>query len=72
MLGEIKTKEERTIYLLTHACKALSKEKIYHLVYGHQLESKNDLQKLKSLIHLLKTKRNLNIQYKKGCYILVG
>lgn len=47
------------------------KEKLYFMVWGREIESKDDLGKLSQYIYLLRTKDRLEIKMKKGCYCLV-
>ncbi len=66
------SKEDLLFMALETSNKPLSKEKIFQIVYGDLPESKFDLQKLKSLICLVKKKKNIRIQYKKGCYVIAS
>jgi hypothetical protein len=57
-------------FLLISATAPLSKEYIYKAVYGHELDNKENLNKLNQLIVRLKQNMKLSIKSKKGCYIL--
>lgn len=48
----------------------ISKEELFYEMWGKELESKDDLNKLVCTVYRLKTKHKLTIKSRKGCYIL--
>jgi hypothetical protein len=64
------SKENALISILQNASAPIRKELLYELIWQETLEDKTDLLKLKKMISRSR-ERGLDIQYKKGCYILV-
>jgi hypothetical protein len=64
--------KEQALYqlLINNQNKSIPKDKIYELIWGESIENKEDFHKLECIISRLKTKYQVSIQSKKGCYIL--
>ena len=66
-----KTKEEKIIELLKRNQGPLSKETIYEFIYGAKPGLKSDYIKLSTLISTARKKFKVEIQTRKGCYLLI-
>jgi len=67
-----KTKEENLLLLLQSAKGPVPKERIFELIYGQPLASKDDLHRLATLVYQVRSRTRQNIKTQKGCYLLVA
>jgi hypothetical protein len=63
-------KDEALVMLLQQSNGKLSIEQIYKLIWGSELQDKSDINKLKKLVSRVRKDKKLDIQYRKGCYII--
>lgn len=64
------SKEDALVIILQNATGPIRKELLYELVWGEFPSDKEDLYKMKKMISRCREK-GLEIQYKKGCYVLI-
>jgi tetratricopeptide (TPR) repeat protein len=65
-----KSKTELIIEYLSNANAPLNKELLFELVWGRNVNSKDDLKILSALISKIKSRHNVNITYKNNSYSL--
>jgi tetratricopeptide (TPR) repeat protein len=64
------SKAEKLIWILEKSQAPVSKAEIYKLIWGKNLNNKEDLQKLGQLVFYIKSHFSVEIQSRKGCYVL--
>lgn len=64
-------RDDLLYHLLSSSQTGIRKEELFREVYGRDLNEKNDLNKLKTLVLRVRAKFGVEIVSKKGCYILV-
>ena len=67
-----KTKEEKLLNILQSSQYPVRKEELYELVWEEEVESKDDYNKLKTMVMKLRQTTGIDIQSKKGCYLIVA
>ncbi len=65
------TKEETLLNILKDCKGPISKEQLYEFLYGAKPENKDELVKLAKLVSRIRSRLGLQIQTRKGCYVLM-
>lgn len=71
-IDESLDKTEAVIDLLQKAQGPVSREVLFKLLWKREPRDKEDFVRLSRKIYRLKVQRNLNIEYRKGCYLMTG
>ncbi len=66
-----KKKEDALVFILEKANHQIPMEELYQTIWQKNVVDKADIMKLKKMVSRLRQSRNLDIQYRKGCYRLV-
>ncbi len=69
-LPAFETKEELLAYILEECPEGILKNDLYKMIYGEDVQSKSDYDKLKQLVMRLRKKTLLDVKSRKGSYYL--
>jgi hypothetical protein len=67
-----RTKEEKLLNILQNSLHPVRKEELYSLIWGEEVQNKDDYNKLKTMVMKIRQTTGIDIQSKKGCYLIVA